>query len=427
MSVKNKRLLVLGGKPIASYDIVEYANYKGAYTIVSDYLKKESSPAKQIADECWDLSTADIDKLYEKSISNNINAVFTGIHEFNISKTLELANKLNLPFYASKEQLQTTSIKSLYKELFRKFNVPVVPEFNLAKDTFEEDLEAIEFPVLLKPVDGSGGQGISICYNRQELMDAYPKALEFSNSGKVLVEKYITAKEATIFYIIQDGKIMLSAMADRYIGNGNEYTIPLPLLYIFPSKHQNFYIDNINQNVIDAFESIGLQNGMVFIQTFVDGEQYYLYDIGFRLTGSQEYHILEKTCAYNPLKMMVDYALTGKMGELEVEPLIDPYLKGKSACIITFLTKPCTIGEFKGIEEIEKIPGVIKVVKNHQGGDTIPESAIGTLNQVILRVFIVSDSFEELKLAIKEATVLFDVYSDKGESVLMPTINIEEI
>ena len=427
MNFENKKLLVLGGKPIGSVDIVEYAMSRGVHTIVTDYLDKNASPAKQIADENWSLSTADIDQLYEKSKSSDVNAVFTGIHEFNILKTLQLANKLEVPFYATPEQLEITSIKSKYKELFRKFNIPVTPEYKLNEVTFDTDIEAVEYPVLIKPVDGSGGRGISICYNENELRNAYSKALEYSSSNKVLVEKYITAKEATIFYVIQDGNIMLTAMADRYIGNGDEYTIPLPLLYIFPSKHQNFYIDNINQNVINAFKSLRLQNGMVFIQTFVDGEQYYLYDIGFRLTGSQEYHILEKVCGYNPLKMMVDYALTGIMGKTDIESLVDPYLNGKSACIITYLAKPSTIGVFKGIEEIEKLPGVIKVVKNHQVGDIIPESAIGTLNQVILRVFIVSETLEEMKNIIKKATDLFDVKSYKGESVLMPTINIEKI
>ena len=420
-------MLVMGGKPIASYDIVEYANNLGVHTIVTDYLDEKYSPAKQIADEKWDISTADVNLLLAKSKEKGVNAIFTGIHEFNILKTLQLANALGVPFYATLEQLEITSIKSQYKKLFRQFNVPVVPEYKLEQDSFDTDISFIEYPVLIKPVDGSGGRGISICYNEKELRSAYPKTLEYSRSGKILVEKFITAKEVTIFYIIQNGKIMLSAMADRYIGNGDEYTIPLPLLYVFPSKHQNYYIHNINQNVIDSFKSIGLQNGMVFIQSFVEDEKYWFYDIGFRLTGSQEYNILEHTCGYNPLKMMVDYSLFGKMGRMDVEPFVDPYLNGKSACNITYLAYPSTIGEFQGIEEIEKLPDVIKVVKNHQEGEIIPKSTVGTLNQVILRVFIVSSTIEKMKSVINEVTSLFDVLSDKGESILMPTINIDEI
>lgn len=422
-----KKLLVMGGKPIGSYDIVEYAKSIGTHTIVADFLKKDSSLAKQTADEAWDVSTADVDVICKMAKESNVDGVFTGIHEFNIQKSLEVANRLDIPFYATKEQLEITSIKSKYKQLFREFGVPVVPEYNLNKETFDLDIKKLEFPVLIKPVDGSGGRGISICYEETEVKEAFDKALEFSATGKVLVEKYITAKEATIFYIIQNGKIMMTAMADRHIGNGDEYTIPLPLLYTFPSKHQEYYLRNINQNVIDAFSSIGLENGMVFIQTFVEDSQFWFYDIGFRLTGTQEYHILEEICGYNPLKMLVDYSLTGKMGDFDVEPLVDPYLKGKSACNITYLAKPSTIGKFIGIEEIEKLPGVIKTVKNHQPGDVIPETALGTLIQVILRVFIVSDSYDEMINTVDRINEIVDVLSVEGESVMLPPINLRSI
>ena len=42
MNLENKKLLVLGGKPIGSYDIVEYAMSRGVHTIVSDFLDKNA-------------------------------------------------------------------------------------------------------------------------------------------------------------------------------------------------------------------------------------------------------------------------------------------------------------------------------------------------------------------------------------------------
>lgn len=55
------KLLILGGKPIASCDIVNYANEKGVYTIVTDNLPPNDSPAKLIANEYWEISTAEVD------------------------------------------------------------------------------------------------------------------------------------------------------------------------------------------------------------------------------------------------------------------------------------------------------------------------------------------------------------------------------
>ena|SRR5690554_2519136 len=426
-SYLDKKILILGGKPIGSVEAVKYAQQKRIYTIVTDNLPVEESPAKQISDENWDISTADVDLLCAKIIENNIDAVFTGIHEFNIWKTSEICDRLNLPFYATPEQLIKTSIKSEYKQLFREYNIPVIQEFDLNENTFEEDISKVDYPVLIKPIDGSGGYGISICYDKEELVEAYQKALTYSKVKKVLVEKYIIAKEVTVFYIIKDGKIMLSTLADRHTKNGNKYTIALPVLYIFPSIHLTRYLETLNEKVIIALKSLGLKNGMVFIQSFVDTEGFKFYDIGFRLTGTQEYYITEHICNYNALKMMLDYALTEKMGQQDLENLIDPFLYGKSACNITFLAKPSVIGKFIGIEEIERRPEVIKVIRNHQPGDTIPDSAIGTLNQVILRVFIVAETKSQLKEIIKEITASIDVLSDKEETILLPTFNIDEL
>ena len=84
--MNKQKLLVLGGKPVGSVDIVNYAKSIGCYVIVADYLDVKDSPAKQIADECWNVSTADLDTLAKKAKLARIDGVFTGAHDFNIDK-----------------------------------------------------------------------------------------------------------------------------------------------------------------------------------------------------------------------------------------------------------------------------------------------------------------------------------------------------
>ena len=38
----------------------------------------------------------------------------------------------------------------------------------------QEDIERIEFPVMVKPVDNGGGVGMSVCYGREELEGCLP-------------------------------------------------------------------------------------------------------------------------------------------------------------------------------------------------------------------------------------------------------------
>ena len=418
---KNKiKVLVLGGKPIASIDIVRYVQSIGHYAIVCDFLPKDKSPAKLFADEVWGYSTADIENIVAKAKSVGVGAVFTGVHDFNIVMCREVATRLGLPFYATAEQLRITMDKKYYKELFNEHSIPVVPEFFIGEESWERDIKYIQYPVLIKPSDGSGGCGISICYREDDFRGLYKNALNFSREKKIIVEKFIQEEEVTIFYVVQDGDVLLSAMADRHVVRIKGVQTALPVLYTFPSKYLRIYQETLNAQVIDALKKIGLSNGMVFIQSFFVNQNFMFYDMGFRLTGTQEYHLIENICGFNPLKMMVDYSIGAAGGVKDFRNLVNPWFNDKKAAIITFLARPGKIGKYLGLEEVEQISGVIKVIKNYAEGDIISESAIGTLNQVVLRVLIVADTEEVLINLIKRVKTTARVVDENGDSILLP-------
>ena len=58
------RKVLLLGSSTGSIEIIKYLRTQDIYLIVSDYLPVEQSPAKMLADEIWDISTADVDLLY---------------------------------------------------------------------------------------------------------------------------------------------------------------------------------------------------------------------------------------------------------------------------------------------------------------------------------------------------------------------------
>ena len=418
MGSKTQKLLVLGGKPIASCDIVSYAKSIGIYTIVTDFLPISESPAKRIADEAWNVSTADVGELCRRIHEENVSAVFTGVHEFNIDKTLEVCQRVHFPFYASREQLYIMSHKDVYKDLFSRYGMPKIKECYSGK-AGKLDVNGINCPVIVKPVDGSSGLGVKICRSKEELQTNAANAVSVSKSSSIIVEEYIESPEVTIFYIIQNGKFYLSAIADRQTYKFKEGTIALPVFYAFPSKHIEDFKERYNERIIAALASIGLQNGMVFIQAFWKDGLCLIYDVGYRLTGTQEYNLLSEICGFNPLEMLVDYALTGKMGEVDVSAKVDPFFHGKHAGIITFLMKPGKIGYVGGMEQIEKESGVVKFVLNHEEGESVPIAAEGTLNQVVGRAYVITDTKEELEHVREEVQKKFEVRNDVGENILI--------
>lgn len=99
----------------------------------------------------------------------------------------------------------------------------------------------------IKPVDNSGGRGISICKNELDLKIAYEKALYHSQTNSIIVEPYMTEKEVTIFYAIHNGEFYLTAMGDRHTKYNQNDVIPLPVAYSFPSKNLKKYQESLSK------------------------------------------------------------------------------------------------------------------------------------------------------------------------------------
>jgi len=422
---KNKKLLVMGGKPQGSDDIVKYAKSRGAYVIVTDYLDAESSPAKKYADECWNISTADVDALYERSKKIGIDGVVAGVHEFNISKTIDLAERLNLPFYAERKHWDICSNKDSFKNLCRKFDIPVVEEFSIDNINDVEEIKNIKYPIIIKPVDNSSARGIYICNNKEELEENYEKAISFSKSKKLLIEPYINAKEATVYYTVQNGEVILSLIADRHVKKVQENSIPLPVAFIFPSKHIETYISKLDEKVKKMIEYIGIRNGTFFIQSFVDDGDFIFYEMGFRLSGGKQYKIMEEMNGLNILEMIVNYSMTSTMTNKNLKNLINPRYNDW-AFILNYIIKPGTVGRINGVEEVKKLNNIIDATVIIPEGMVLPESHKGTLRQKGLSVYGRAQSKDEMFSLINKVYDLLEIISDEGENMILDIRYMDE-
>lgn len=423
LNLKHKKLLILGGIDL-SCEIIKEAKKHGIYTVVTDYL--EDSPGKKIADQSFMISTTDVDEVVELIKREHIDGILTGFVDMLLPSYQEICEKSGLHCYATKEQIKITTDKFKFKSLCKKFEIPVVSEYEVQASLINNQSEDILFPVIIKPADNSGGRGIFICNNFSELKVNYEKSLLFSPTKRVIVERYMDCEEVTIFYIIKDGEIYLSAMGDRHTKHRKGEVIPLPVAYTFSSKYLRQYQKNLNAKVIEMFKSIGIANGMIFIQSFVENDDFIFYEMGYRLTGSLEYKIMSEINNINPLEMMIHYAITGKMTEGSIEEKVNPDFS-RFGFNITFLADAGEIGQIVGVNEVLSIPGIIDVVKSYDIGDIVPSSAKGTLKQVVIRVFGTAETKVELSKIMDEVHNKIKVYSPDGKNMLLETFDTKEL
>ena len=406
------RLLVLGND-VSSGEIVSIAKKLGAFTIAADYL--EDSDFKKIADKSYMISTADIDQLEQMARNEQVTGVLAGASEFNIDKAITLSQRLGLPFYTTREQWDTLSDKEKFKNLCRKFDVPVVDEYSVS-DGSEGD---IKYPVIVKPVDSAAGIGISVCRNQKEYKEGYATALEHSKSKRVIVERYMTGDEVVIYYTLQDGYISLSSMCDRYTLK-QEGVAPLPTAYIYPSKYLETFQKYDDANIRRMFEHLGMKNGFLFIQAFVEDNRVRIYEMGYRIAGAQGHKTISAVNGVNPLEMLVRFALGGGMSGWDLKTADNPNFNCY-ACKLTPILKPGTISRIEGYEKIQEIQGVTDIVPVHKVGDVIAD--VGTLKQLLARIYLKADSLDELISRIDLIQGLLKIYDLNGQDMLMPGFN----
>ena len=190
--LKGKKLLIMGGIA-AACDIVKKAKEMGLYVIVTDYY--ENSPAKRIADESYMVSTTDVEAVVDLCKNKKVDGVITGYIEFMLPYYCEVCRRLALPCYATKEQIMLTNNKRKFKNLCRNNEIKVPEDYHVDGSFKREDLDRIEYPVVVKPADNGGARGISICRTESELKAAHKKAESFSRSGEVVVERYVEGDE----------------------------------------------------------------------------------------------------------------------------------------------------------------------------------------------------------------------------------------
>ena len=410
-NLKGKKLLIIGAD-VNDMEIVRTAQSLGIYTIAVDWTKDYSrSPAKMIADEAWDINYRDLVTLAEYCRQKHVDGIMAGYSETRVILASQLSQKLGMPFYASEDIVKITRDKRSFKDLCRKYHVPVPKEFCTTGVLTEEDVNHISYPVIIKPADYGGRFGITICENPEDLKDDVEKALTYSENKTIVIEEYVTGIEMSSIYNISNGEISLALVNDKYqvIQNGKSTT--LCNATVTPSKHIKEYIKTVDPHIRDFLKGIGAKNGIAFFQMIAGENGIKVFEMGYRLNGGNDQHIIERFNKINHMKMLISYSLTGSMGDdiHKNNPFFNEYIaaylsyvhggtvgkvewnakEGKDGVIaITQKVFPGSIILENGTTQQEGI-----VFKLH--GKTV-EDVVQKLNKIISGVVVMNEDGEDL-------------------------------
>ena len=415
MDIRGKKLLILGANAIIC-EIVNAAKALGVYTIVTDYNPVEKAPAKLIADEYWNDSIMDYDVLLPKIKEHKVDGILTGFIDIVLLPYQHLCELAGLPCYATKEVFETTMDKAKFKQLCRDNGVSVIPEYDL--DTFDPNIINDKNKIIIKPVDNSGSRGVIVCDKPEDFGKCLDYSLSFSKKKQVVIEKFMELDSVSASYTIQSGVITLSTFHDRYVHKSPDGSA-VTCLSLYPSKYLDDYMERVNEKVCAMYRNLGVRNGLLSVQFFTDGVDYYVMEMGHRLTGGQHYMISKAENGISSLDQLIHFAVTGKMADFSIAEKDNARFKNVY-CHLYILGKEAKIARFEGLDYLKNLPEVFHFSQMKMVGDTIGPD--GTAAQKVVGLHLKVKDRDDLNRILQDIQREFHFYDEDGNDLTLEVI-----
>lgn len=124
---------------------------------------------------------------------------------------------LNIPYVGTKVLGSALGMdKNLSKQIMRFNHIPVADDvfinYNSKLKIYEDEINKIGYPLVVKPNNGGSSLGITIVNNQEELLNAVDLVKELKDD--ILIEKYIQGREVTCGIVENENGIEVLTVLD---------------------------------------------------------------------------------------------------------------------------------------------------------------------------------------------------------------------
>lgn len=141
------------------------------------------------------------------------------------------------------------------------------PTFVIANDLVElqQQLSALKYPLMLKPVDSAGSRGVIKVEASAQLASAFAYAQQFSQSGDVIAEAFMPGQEYTVEAFVHQGQVAIYAITRKTKLANKPVAYRLETAELSMSLQQQI-ADYINQ----AVQALAYENGPIHAEIIIN-------------------------------------------------------------------------------------------------------------------------------------------------------------
>ena len=164
------------------------------------------------------------------------------------------------------------------------------------------------------------------------------------------------------------------------------------------------------------YKAMGVTNGVLSVQGFVDEKSFYVMEMGYRLTGGQHYTFSKYENGISALEQLIHFALTGRMADFSISDKDNP--KFIDICLnLCILGKEAKVARIDGKNFIESLPELIHANFLKRVGDQIGPD--GNTSQKIANLHLVLKDQEDMHRVVSLIQSNFHVYDEAGNDLVL--------
>ena len=346
-------LHILGGGP-GQISAINCVKEKGYEVLVSDL--NPSAPGFLSADFKSYASTFDEEAVLADAVKYGSSFLMTTGTDQPVLTAARVSSRLGLSYFLTPQQALVVTNKKIMKNAFRNNNIPTM-KFVILRDNFhDEELQQLQFPLVIKPLDSQGQRGVLKVYSISDIRDNIKKVLSFSREKEILAEEYYESRELTVSGWVQKGKTNILLITDRVtIDNGPHLGVCVSHRYPSLFHHKKKELSELVSRITSM---IGLDSGPVYYQILMGDKGFQVNEIACRLGGAYEDEFIPDMTGVPLLDLMVDLT-TGKNFTPLSQTDIHEKLSGKYLSLQMFFAKKGVISHQGGMERVLSMEGIL--------------------------------------------------------------------
>lgn len=359
-----KKMMILGAS-ILQLPAIEKASEMGLKVIAVD-MNPEAIGFKVPGVIKEVISTIDTPAILEAAKRHNINGIMTLASDMPMQSVAVVSHELGLVGISEDTALKATN-KAFMRDALNEAGVPVPLYFRVkGKDAFKNAVEKVRaagYKCIVKPADNSGSRGVDLLKEDANLDAAYEYTVKYSRGGEIVIEEFMEGPEVSVETLAVDGDVHVIQITDK-LTTGAPYFVEMG--HSQPSQLSEETRKKIAAVAIAANKAIGIQNGPSHTEIKVTKDGPKIVELGARLGGDCiTTHLVPLSTGLNMVECSIRIAL-GEKPDLEAK-------WSKGSAIRYLKTGVGKVREITGVEEAERLKGVIQVSIVHGVGEQVGE------------------------------------------------------